>query len=100
MAKETIQKICLQLQELQTIDFTKKKQKLSPIQKELKKIKQKAFGSPDEISQKVCQYIKEDKLKNTPYFALSIKRMLQTEQLDKEGLKKIIETIKEKYQID
>lgn len=99
MAKETVQEVYSQLKKLQSIDFSQKPEIFNPYKKMFREIEKKIADPPEVAAEKICQFIKDDKLRSINGFASSILRMLQTDKLNNDGLQKIIETIKNHYQL-
>ena len=104
MPKENPQDTYAQLQDLMRVDFdliaAKRNKELTHHKQLLRAFVLSHFDKPHQVAADICQYIEDGKMPNTPGFIYSIRRMLQIGNLNKEGLVQIIETIKNKYQIE
>ena len=104
MPKEKPQDTYAQLQKLTSVDFEamvkNRYDHLSPTNKLLSLYLEQIFAKPTVLADKICQYINDGKMEKTPGFVDSIKHMLRIGNLNKAGLVKIIETIKNKYKIE
>ncbi len=104
MPKENPQDTYAQLQKLTNVDFETmvedRYNRFNFTKKLLSRYLKNIFDEPTVLADKICQDINNGKMEKTPGFVSSIRRMLQTGNLNKEGLVQIIETIKNKYQIE
>jgi hypothetical protein len=101
MENEKVNKICQQLDLIKKLNFPKKDgSQIGSVKKIWQKIIKDSLQSPEKNVIEICQLIKKGQLKNIKNFHLSIYRLLQTEQLTKEGVEQIIKTIKDYYQIN
>jgi len=102
MPNEEIQEIYSQLKELKSVDLAKTRIIFNPYKQQLQEILKESLSSPEEMAERICQEIIEgkEKIEYIKGFVSSIRRMLQKEILNKKGLEQIIQTIKDKYQIE
>ncbi len=101
MKAEKANNICQQLELIGNFDFIEQDgSKIHPLVKFYREIFLSTLKPPDETAEELCQYIKDNRLEKVKGFAFSVYRMLQTKQINKQGLEKIIKTFKKHYQID